>query len=97
MAPLQAATIVELVSTVEKIRAITKAHPELKSVAAELLEMKGSLPILDGHGPATLPVRKPQAPRRTMSAAERARRSKQAKARWRKAKKAGKNSIGGAD
>jgi hypothetical protein len=99
---LQAATIVELVSTVAQVRAITQAHPELKSVAQELLTMRGPLPSLNGRAMVPVVTRNPvgrrqKSKRRTLSAAQREQRSKSMKARWRKAKKAGKNTIGGAE
>lgn len=46
MPELRAATIVELVSMVGQVRALTDKHPELRHVAQELLSMNGPLPFL---------------------------------------------------
>lgn len=76
-------------------------HPELRPVAQWILG-----PVLNGalkattrrkRAPARMGSSGPGSRKRSISAARRKELSRQAKARWAKAKKAGKNSIGGAD
>lgn len=99
MAQLQAETIIELVSLVDRLRTLTQTYPALGSVAQELLKLKGPLPRLKRdtpvlRSPVTRIVRQPK---RRLSKAQRSALSKAAKLRWKKAKKAGKNTIGAAD
>lgn len=70
--------------------------PQLIPIAREIFA-----PVLNGNAAPTPSPKSSVAvivkPRRKISAARRKQMSRDAKARWRKAKKAGKNTIGGAD